>query len=73
MAEVKEKTVEDHASDAFNALPFEERKRICRFMNMERIRELQRQNRKLREAIEDNNEAIKRTREWMSRECTSSF
>lgn len=65
--EPKPEKPEDRASAEFNALPFEDRKRICNFMNMERIRELERQKRIHREAIAEIDESIRRTREWMYR------
>lgn len=70
MAESKPTLPEDRASDEFNALPIEERKRICNFMNMERIRELQRQKRLHREAIADIDESIRLQRQWMYRDET---
>lgn len=72
MAEPKPMLPEDRASDEFNALPIEERKRICNFMNMERIRELQRQKRLHRGAIADIDESIRRQREWMYRTDTQA-
>lgn len=53
-------------------LPFEDRKRICNFMNMERIRELERQKRIHREAIADIDETIRLTRAWMYRPETKN-
>lgn len=71
-AEPKPEKPEDRASAEFNALPFEDRKRICNFMNMERIRELERQKRIHREAIADIDETIRLTRAWMYRPETKN-
>jgi hypothetical protein len=63
--EPKPEKPEDRANAEFNALPFEDRKRICNFLNMERIRELERQKRIHREAIADLDETIRVTRQWI--------
>lgn len=59
-------TIEAEATIAFNALPQEERKHICYFRNLERIRELERQmaveKGRHASAIRKINETIERTR-----------
>lgn len=70
--EAKAEKPEDRASAEFNALPFEDRKRICNYMNMERTREIERQKLIHREAIADLDETIRSTREWMYRPETKN-